>query len=82
MISLRQKRISRSLARSGVAILATSFTDFFAFVSGVGSAVPAIRHASVYAAFGAFFDFFYQVPLSLTVMPVVGHRIFAIFPQT
>eukprot|EP00873_Tetraselmis_striata_P019782 jgi/Tetstr1/440046/TSEL_028405.t1 len=56
-----RKRISRSLARSGVAILATSFTDFFAFVSGVGSAVPAIRHASVYAAFGAFFDFFYQV---------------------
>ena len=36
-------------------------TDFLAFMAGIGSAVPAIRHASLYAAFGAVFDFFYQV---------------------
>lgn len=79
-----KERISKSLAHSGAAILVTSLTDFCAFISGVGSAVPAIRHASTYAALGAVFDFVYQVTVFVAGLVYKGRAVEAraSFPLT
>merc|ERR1712159_380976 len=55
------ERIAHALSDAGSAITVTSITDFFAFVAGSYSSLPAIQVFCVYSAFGVLFDFAYQV---------------------
>lgn len=56
-----EDRIGQTLARAGSSILVTSVTDMMAFVIGTYTELPALRDFAIYAFFGIFFDFLYQV---------------------
>ncbi|GMH36708.1 hypothetical protein BSKO_04581 [Bryopsis sp. KO-2023] len=56
-----EDRIGQTLSRAGSSILVTSVTDMMAFVIGTYTELPALRDFAIYAFFGIFFDFLYQV---------------------
>lgn len=54
-------RISKALGVSGSSIVVTSITDFFAFLIGSNTSLPALRNFSLYAAMGVFITLVFQV---------------------
>lgn len=55
------QRLSAALSVSGASITVTSLTDFFAFVIGSNTSLPALRNFSLYAAMGILLTLIFQV---------------------
>eukprot|EP00210_Caulerpa_lentillifera_P009527 g9085.t1 len=55
------ERLSSALAVSGTSITVTSVTDFFAFLIGSNTSLPALRNFSLYAAIGLILTLIMQV---------------------
>ncbi|CAM9554027.1 unnamed protein product, partial [Laminaria digitata] len=55
-----EERIALGLKRCGVSVTYTSLTNFFAFVLGSTSSLPAVEYFCWYAATAILFDFFLQ----------------------
>ncbi|GMH39728.1 hypothetical protein BSKO_07626 [Bryopsis sp. KO-2023] len=55
------QRLSSALSISGSSITVTSLTDFFAFVIGSNTSLPALRNFSLFAALGILFTLLFQV---------------------
>jgi predicted RND superfamily exporter protein len=60
-------RLALTMAKTGPSITLTSLTDFFAFLVGSNTSLPALSKFSVYCAVGILFDFALQVS-SITVI--------------
>ena len=66
--------IAMALSTAGPSITVTSLTDFFAFVIGSNTSLPALRNFSIYAAFGILFDFALQITLFVAFMTLDRRR--------
>ena len=56
-----EDRIAEAMGKAGTSIFITSMTDFFTFMLGIFSQLPAMQSFAVYASMGVLFDFLYQV---------------------
>ena len=57
------KRMSKTMRLAGVSIFITSLTDFVAFLVSASSALPALRSFVIFAGFGIFFDFIFEITI-------------------
>ncbi|CAM9595580.1 unnamed protein product, partial [Laminaria digitata] len=55
-----EERIALGLKRCGVSVSYTSFTNFFAFLLGSSTSLPAVEYFCIYAGVAILFDFFLQ----------------------
>lgn len=68
------ERVAAAVASAGPSITVTSLTDFFAFVIGSNTSLPALSTFSIYAAFGILFDYFLQITLFVAFMTLDARR--------
>ncbi|CAM9869255.1 unnamed protein product, partial [Ectocarpus sp. 12 AP-2014] len=55
-----EERVALGVKRCGVSVTYTSLTNFFAFLLGAQSSLPAVQYFCFYAATAILFDFFLQ----------------------
>ncbi|CAM9359742.1 unnamed protein product, partial [Ectocarpus fasciculatus] len=55
-----EERVALGVKRCGVSVTYTSMTNFFAFILGSMSSLPAVEYFCLYAATAILFDFFLQ----------------------
>eukprot|EP00854_Cymbomonas_tetramitiformis_P015088 gene15088-17839_t len=63
-------RLKVMLMEAGPSITLTSMTDFFAFMIGANTSLPALRYFCIYAAVGILFDFILQVTFFVGCMAI------------
>ena len=68
------ERLGNALSTAGMSITVTSFTDIFAFLIGSTTSLPALRNFCFYAAFGIFFDYFYQLTFFAAFLAIDERR--------
>eukprot|EP01025_Chloroclados_australasicus_P010600 TRINITY_DN1437_c0_g1_i3.p1 TRINITY_DN1437_c0_g1~~TRINITY_DN1437_c0_g1_i3.p1 ORF type:complete len:950 (+),score=108.56 TRINITY_DN1437_c0_g1_i3:595-3444(+) len=56
-------RIAEMYAAAGSSVTVTSLTNFFAFIIGSNTSLPALRNFSIFAAIGIIFIYFLQMTL-------------------
>eukprot|EP00210_Caulerpa_lentillifera_P000460 g443.t1 len=68
------EKIALTLETAGSSIFVTSITDFFAFLIGLYTRLPALRSFSAHAAMAIFFDFTYQVTFFVAFLVLEARR--------
>jgi Niemann-Pick C1 protein len=63
-----EERIAQALSRCGLSISYTSLTDFFAFMLGATSSLPAVSYFCIYASVSILVDFLMQVTFFVQFM--------------
>ena len=69
-----QERMARAMAKAGVSITITSFTDAMAFVLGTASQLPALSTFCGFAAIGIAADFLLQISFFAGFMALDARR--------
>eukprot|EP00210_Caulerpa_lentillifera_P002799 g2674.t1 len=68
------EKIAQTLERAGSSIFVTSITDFFAFLIGLYTKLPALRSFSAHAAMAIFLVFIYQVTFFVAYLVLEARR--------
>ncbi|CAD7704511.1 unnamed protein product [Ostreobium quekettii] len=68
------ERVALVMGRAGSSIFVTSLTDCIAFIAGTYTSIAGIQTFCVFAAFGIFFDFLYQVTFFVAFVVLDGRR--------
>eukprot|EP00903_Cladosiphon_okamuranus_P022061 g20288.t1 len=68
------ERVALGVKRCGVSIFYTSLTNFFAFLLGSQSALPAVEYFCLYASTAILFDFFLQMTAFVAVLTMDANR--------
>eukprot|EP00752_Nemacystus_decipiens_P008590 g7670.t1 len=68
------ERVALGVKRCGVSITYTSLTNFFAFLLGSQSALPAVQYFCLYASVSILFDFFLQMTAFVAVLTMDANR--------
>ncbi|CAM9710197.1 unnamed protein product, partial [Ectocarpus sp. 4 AP-2014] len=63
-----EERVALGVKRCGVSVTYTSLTNFFAFLLGAQSSLPAVQYFCLYAATAILFDFFLQARANAMMM--------------
>eukprot|EP00127_Corallochytrium_limacisporum_P003234 Clim_evm83s147 gene=Clim_evmTU83s147 len=72
-----EERAGLALSYAGVSIALTSMTDFFAFLIGATTALPALSSFSIYAAIGIFLVFVFQCTWFVACIVIDERRVLA-----
>jgi len=70
----RTERIARSLSVSAVSITITSLTNFFAFIVGSLTKLPAMSGFCLYASYSVLFDYLLQITFFTACMALDARR--------
>ncbi|CAM9472679.1 unnamed protein product, partial [Ascophyllum nodosum] len=69
-----EERVALGLKRCGVSITYTSLTNFFAFILGSTTSLPAVEYFCIYAGTAIIFDFFLQVTAFVALLTLDAKR--------
>lgn len=69
-----EERIALGLKRCGVSVTYTSLTNFFAFILGSSTSLPAVEYFCLYAATAILFDFFLQMTAFVALLTMDANR--------
>ncbi|CAM9472608.1 unnamed protein product [Ascophyllum nodosum] len=69
-----EERVALGLKRCGVSITYTSLTNFFAFILGSTTSLPAVEYFCLYAGTAILFDFFLQVTAFVALLTLDAKR--------
>ncbi|CAM9472819.1 unnamed protein product [Ascophyllum nodosum] len=69
-----EERVALGLKRCGVSITYTSLTNFFAFILGSTTSLPAVEYFCLYAGMAILFDFFLQVTAFVALLTLDAKR--------
>eukprot|EP00903_Cladosiphon_okamuranus_P015713 g14505.t1 len=69
-----EERVALGVKRCGVSITYTSLTNFFAFLLGSQSSLPAVEYFCLYASTAILFDFFLQMTAFVAVLTMDARR--------
>eukprot|EP00752_Nemacystus_decipiens_P003669 g3381.t1 len=69
-----ERRIALALKRCGLSITYTSMTNFFAFMLGSATSLPAVEYFCLYAGSAILFDFFLQVTAFVACLAMDANR--------
>eukprot|EP00903_Cladosiphon_okamuranus_P010290 g9741.t1 len=69
-----EKRIALAVKRCGVSITYTSLTNFFAFMLGSATSLPAVKYVCLYAGTAILFDFFMQITAFVACLAMDANR--------
>ncbi|CAN0568842.1 unnamed protein product, partial [Ectocarpus sp. 12 AP-2014] len=69
-----EERVALGVKRCGVSITYTSLTNFFAFLLGSMTSLPAVEYFCLYAATAILFDFFLQMTAFVALLTMDANR--------
>ncbi|CAM9850692.1 unnamed protein product, partial [Ectocarpus sp. 12 AP-2014] len=69
-----EERVALGVKRCGVSITYTSLTNFFAFLLGSLTSLPAVEYFCLYAATAILFDFFLQMTAFVALLTIDAKR--------
>lgn len=69
-----QERVALGLKRCGVSVSYTSMTNFFAFLLGSATSLPAVEYFCIYAGIAILFDFFLQITAFVALLTMDANR--------
>ncbi|CBJ26534.1 conserved unknown protein [Ectocarpus siliculosus] len=69
-----EERIALGVKRCGVSVTYTSLTNFFAFLLGSMTSLPAVEYFCLYAATAILFDFFLQMTAFVALLTMDANR--------
>ncbi|CBJ26537.1 conserved unknown protein [Ectocarpus siliculosus] len=69
-----EERIALGVKRCGVSVTYTSLTNFFAFMLGSMSSLPAVEYFCLYAGTAILFDFFLQMTAFVALLTMDANR--------
>ncbi|CBN79517.1 conserved unknown protein [Ectocarpus siliculosus] len=69
-----EERVALGVKRCGLSVTYTSLTNFFAFLLGAQSSLPAVQYFCLYAATAILFDFFLQMTAFVALLTMDANR--------
>ncbi|CAM9899558.1 unnamed protein product, partial [Ectocarpus sp. 12 AP-2014] len=69
-----EERVALGVKRCGVSVTYTSLTNFFAFMLGSVSSLPAVEYFCLYAGTAILFDFFLQMTAFVALLTMDANR--------